>query len=71
VTGKLAELGIPAWLYGLNPMVGAVEGFRWAVFGTGTRSAGLIAASVVVCTLLFVSGFFYFRRVERYFADIV
>jgi lipopolysaccharide transport system permease protein len=71
VTGKLAELGIPAWLYGLNPMVGAVEGFRWAVFGTGVRSAGLIGASVVVCALLFVSGFFYFRRVERHFADIV
>jgi lipopolysaccharide transport system permease protein len=71
VTAKLAELGLPAWLYGLNPMVGAVEGFRWAVFGTGVRSPGLIGASTAVAALLFVSGFFYFRRVERYFADIV
>jgi lipopolysaccharide transport system permease protein len=58
-------------LYGLNPMVGVVEGFRWAVAGTNTAPGGMVAASSVVALLLLISGAFYFRRVEKVFADVV
>lgn len=58
-------------IYGLNPMVGVVEGFRWALLGTDTRPGPIIVASVVACALLLVSGLFYFRRMERSFADVV
>ena len=59
-------------LYGLNPMVGVVEGFRWALLSSpasGTRSLVLISAAVV--GVLLVGGLFYFRRMEKTFADIV
>jgi lipopolysaccharide transport system permease protein len=59
------------WLYGLNPMVGVVEGFRWALIGTTTPEWGAIAASAVVMTALLVSGIAYFSRAERTFADVV
>jgi lipopolysaccharide transport system permease protein len=59
------------WLYGLNPMVGVVEGFRWALTGTTTPEWGAIAASGVVMTALLVSGIAYFSRAERTFADVV
>jgi lipopolysaccharide transport system permease protein len=65
---------IPArWrpLYALNPMVGVIEGFRWALLGQSSASATTIAISVVASTLLLASGLFYFRRTERTFADIV
>ena len=55
---------------GLNPMAGVVEGFRWALLG-GTFPAGMVAVSTVVAAVLLVSGLFYFRRMERQFADIV
>lgn len=58
-------------LYGLNPMAGVVEGFRWALLGTASAPPGLVAASAVVAVLLFFSGAFYFRRVESGFADVV
>jgi len=70
VTKKLAEMGLPAWLYGLNPMAGVVEGFRWALLGTGTRPGGVVLASAGVAALLLVSGAFYFRRMEKTFADV-
>jgi len=57
--------------YGLNPMVGVVEGFRWALLGTATRPGPMIFASAVAALLLLVSGAFYFRRMERSFADLV
>jgi len=57
--------------YGLNPMVGVVEGFRWALLGTATRPGPMISASAVAALLLLVSGAFYFRRMERSFADLV
>jgi len=58
-------------VYGLNPMVGVVEGFRWALLGSG-RAPGLpLVVSVVAAVVLLVSGAFFFRRVERTFADVV
>jgi len=56
-------------LMGLNPMAGAVEGFRWALFGVELPL--LTAVSVVVALALFATGLLYFRRTERTFADVV
>lgn len=58
-------------LYGLNPMAGVVEGFRWALLGTESAPSALIAVSTVVVMALFVGGLFYFRRMEHEFADVV
>jgi lipopolysaccharide transport system permease protein len=58
------------FLYGLNPMAGVVEGFRWALFGTKGAS-GLIFVSVLSVGVLFLLGVIYFRRTERQFADLV
>ena len=58
-------------LYGINPMVGVVEGFRWALLGTDTRPGPIIAASAAAALLLLVSGAYYFRRMEKSFADLV
>jgi lipopolysaccharide transport system permease protein len=58
-------------LYGLNPMVGVVEGFRWALLGTDTAPGFLIIASALISLTVLVSGAFYFRRLERTFADVV
>lgn len=58
-------------LYGLNPMVGVVEGFRWALLGTNTAPGPVILASSVAALAIFISGAFFFRRMEKTFADIV
>lgn len=58
-------------LYGLNPMAGVVEGFRWALLGTENAPGVLLAVSTVVTLVLLVSGLYYFRRMERTFADTV
>ena len=58
-------------LYGLNPMAGVVEGFRWALLGTHTAPGPIIIVSSLVALTLLVSGAFYFRRMERTFADVV
>jgi lipopolysaccharide transport system permease protein len=58
-------------LYGLNPMAGVVDGFRWALVGGPAPDAGLTAASAVVVVALLVGGAFYFRRLEARFADVV
>jgi len=58
-------------LYGLNPMAGVVEGFRWALLGAGTRPGPLIAVSAAAAVVMLVSGAYYFRRMERTFADRV
>jgi len=71
VTEMLGRLGLPAWLYGLNPMAGVVAGFRWVLLGTGAQPGGLIVASAAISLLLLVSGAFYFRRVEQTFADVI
>jgi lipopolysaccharide transport system permease protein len=58
-------------LYGLNPMAGVVEGFRWALLGTDTAPGKMIIISALVALTLFVSGAFYFRRMEQSFADVL
>ena len=58
-------------VFAINPMVGVVEGFRWALFGVGTAPGCMVAVSSFVAVALLVSGSFYFRRMERYFADRV
>jgi len=58
-------------IYGLNPMVGVIEGFRWALLGTNTAPGPIILASSVASLLILIGGAFYFRKMERTFADIV
>jgi lipopolysaccharide transport system permease protein len=62
----------PDWqlLYSLNPMAGVISGYRSALLGESFHW-GSIAVSLAMATVLFVGGMFYFRRVERRFADIV
>jgi lipopolysaccharide transport system permease protein len=59
------------WLVGLNPMAGVVEGFRWALFGTGQPPGPLLALSAGVIVLMVGAGFYIFRRMEDTFADVV
>jgi lipopolysaccharide transport system permease protein len=58
------------FLYGLNPMAGVIEGFRWALLGTAMPGA-MILVSVGMVVVLLVSGAFYFRKMEQYYADVV
>ncbi|MGQ0810223.1 MAG: ABC transporter permease [Nitrospiraceae bacterium] len=57
--------------YGLNPMVGVIEGFRWALLGAQTAPGPMIMVSSGAACALFITGLYYFRRMERTFADIV
>jgi lipopolysaccharide transport system permease protein len=57
-------------IYGLNPMAGVVDGFRWALLGSAPPGP-MIAVSSTVSVLLLLTGAFYFRRMERTFADVV
>ena len=58
-------------LYGINPMVGVVEGFRWALLGTDTQPGPIVIVSALVAVLIFISGLVYFRKMELTFADVV
>jgi len=58
-------------LYGINPMAGVVEGFRWALLGTDTPPGPMTIVSAAVALALLVSGVFYFRRMEKGFADVL
>ncbi|HEY3824904.1 MAG TPA: ABC transporter permease [Bryobacteraceae bacterium] len=58
-------------VYGINPMVGVTEGFRWAVLGRGNPPGSIIFISSLAALLVLISGLYYFRRMERTFADIV
>jgi lipopolysaccharide transport system permease protein len=58
-------------LYGINPMAGVVEGFRWALLGTSTAPGPMTVVSAGVAMALLVSGVFYFRRMEKSFADVL
>ncbi len=57
--------------YSINPMVGVVEGFRWALLGTDTAPGPTIIISSLTAVLLLIGGAFYFRRMEKNFADVV
>lgn len=59
------------FLYALNPMAAVVEGFRWALLGTETAPGPLMAISIGVSILLLISGLYYFRSMERTFADTI
>lgn len=58
-------------IYALNPMTGVVEGFRWVLLGTATAPGPMLAVSTAISLLILISGLFYFRRMERTFADTV
>lgn len=58
-------------IYALNPMVGVIEGFRWALLGTNTAPGPIIIVSTLTALALLVSGALYFRRMEKTFADVV
>ena len=58
-------------LYGLNPMAGVVEGFRWALLGKAEGPGALLAVSVAITIVMLVGGLYYFRRMEKTFADVV
>ncbi len=58
-------------LYSLNPMVGVIEGFRWALLGKESPHFGMMGVSVTVVVLLLFAGIVYFKRMERTFADVV
>jgi lipopolysaccharide transport system permease protein len=65
---------VPAWarpFYGLNPMAGVVEGFRWALLGDQVSGGYMILISVLVVAVLLVGGLMYFRRMEKTFADLM
>jgi lipopolysaccharide transport system permease protein len=58
-------------VYGINPMAGVVEGFRWALLGAKTAPGPIILVSAAAAVALLVSGALYFRRMERSFADVI
>ncbi len=57
--------------YGLNPMAGVVEAFRWSLLGKAEPPGPLLAVSSAVVLLLLIGGLYYFRRMERTFADVI
>lgn len=58
-------------LYSLNPMVGVIEGFRWALLGKQSPDFGVMAVSAAVVLVLLLGGIVYFKRMERTFADVI
>lgn len=58
-------------LYSVNPMVGVIDGFRWAILGTGTLHWPSFLLSLVIALALLASGLWYFRKTERSFADVI
>ncbi len=59
------------WLYGLNPMCGVIEAFRWIVLGMDSPSWSLISISSLMVLAMLVGGLIYFSKTERHFADII
>jgi lipopolysaccharide transport system permease protein len=58
-------------VYGLNPMAGVIEGFRWALFSKTSGPGGMLAVSMAVVLMILVGGLYYYRRMEKSFADVV
>jgi lipopolysaccharide transport system permease protein len=63
--------GIWRFLYGINPMVGVVEGFRGALLGKGTLNGPMFMVSIIVIAFLLITGVLYFHRMEKRFPDVV
>jgi lipopolysaccharide transport system permease protein len=63
----------PAWrpIYSINPVVGVVEGIRWAVFGVGNAPIAELSMSLALTAIVLIAALLYFRRVERTFADVI
>lgn len=59
------------WLYGLNPMAGIIEGFRWSLTGSGEPPSVLLAASAAAIVVVVVTGAMYFQKMEGIIADVV
>jgi lipopolysaccharide transport system permease protein len=59
------------WLYSLNPMVGVIEGFRWAIFGKGDPNVAAIGLSLSMISIILIGGLIFFKRMERSFADVI
>jgi lipopolysaccharide transport system permease protein len=68
-----ASLAPAAWrpLLGLNPMAGVVEGYRWALFGSGPAPIALMAVSAATALVLMTAGLIVFRKMEGLFADLI
>ncbi len=58
-------------VYGLNPVVGVVEGFRWALLGTDSSPGMMALVSGIAAVVILITGIFYFRKMEKTFADVV
>jgi lipopolysaccharide transport system permease protein len=59
------------WLYGMNPMAGVVDGFRWTLLGGGDPPGPMVAVSAAVTAVMLLGGMLFFRRTEKTFADLV
>jgi lipopolysaccharide transport system permease protein len=57
--------------FGINPMAGVVEGFRWALLGTETSPSPIVLVLALVAVGLLINGVYYFRRMEKTFANVV
>ena len=62
---------VGCWLYGLNPMAGVNEGFRWSLTGQGQPPSLLLLASVTAVVLMLIGGFIYFQKLEETIVDVV
>jgi lipopolysaccharide transport system permease protein len=58
-------------LYGLNPMAGVIEGFRWSLTGTGSPPSRMLLVSAAVVVAILVAGMMYFQKMESKIADVV
>ena len=59
------------WFYGLNPMAGVIEGFRWALLGQTVPDVAIMTVSTLVFLVFLIAGVMYFRQMERQFADVI
>lgn len=66
----LGRVGAPTWIFGLNPMVGVVEGFRWAVLGSDLDIVAYLVPGALAASVLLVTGVAFFHRVQRIVADV-
>jgi lipopolysaccharide transport system permease protein len=57
--------------YFLNPLSGLMEAFRWSLLGRGNAPWDYMAYSIIMTIVIFVSGAFYFKKMERRFADVI